>query len=180
MSLLTKNDLVGLGITPGPLFSQIFKDTKSCKNMEEAIAVATAIRDGTFVKSERKTKIIDTDSVLHWCLERKKFFPSSEGNIEPSISEVRRMLEQGAITFNGRKPKADDKMEFPLWEVTFFKGAKTQCSLWWDMAVAPVGATWMIFKHKLEKGSGSNLDQWITDGTEWKSKKSVDSSEGLV
>jgi len=160
--MLTKDDLLGLGISPGPMFSTIFKAAKAAKTKEEAIAIAVAIRDGNFVRQERLVKTIDPDSVLHWCLDNKRLFPSAEkrGN-EPSISEVKRMLEQGAITMNGKKPKADDKMERDLWELVFFKGAQGQCTVFFDMESAPLSANWRIpVIWKREKSGLHTVTDW--------------------
>lgn len=157
--MLSKDDLVGLGITPGPAFAKIFKAVKSCKTKDEALAIATAIRDGTFQAPEHKTRVIDPDSCMHWFIDKRAFWPG-----DPSISEVRRMLEQGAITLNGRKPKAEETMEFPIWEIVFFKGAKSQCTLVFDMDEAPSGATWMNFLHEKVKGI------WVVVGTKWHNK----------
>lgn len=165
--MLSKADLTDLGIVPGPIFAKIFKAIKPCKTKDEALAIATAMRDGTFQAPEHRTRVIDPDSCLHWFIENRKLFPCAEFTIagDPSISQIRRMLEQGAVTLNGRKPKLDDLMEFPIWELVFFKGAKSQCTLVFDMEKAPVGATWMNFQQRLEKGL------WVTTGTTWHTKQ---------
>jgi hypothetical protein len=166
--MLTKEDLVGLGMTPGPLFAQVFKAVKSARTKEEAIAIAMAIRDGTFTRKERQTKVIDPDSCLHWFLENRSWLPSGENRgHEPSISEIRRMLEQGSITFNGRKPKAEEKMEFPIWELVFFKGSKTQCTLFFDRSIAPPWATWNTIVHERQPNPKGGDDLWVVVGEVW-------------
>lgn len=179
--MLSKDDLVGLGMTPGPLFAQVFKAVKACKTKEEALAVAVAIRDGTFVRKERQTKVIDPDSCLHWFLENRSWLPSSENRgAEPSISEIKRMLDQGAITLNGRKPDPDDKMEFPIWELVFFKGSKTQCTLFFVLAEAPPWATWMtpIFEKRPNLKGGDDL--WVVTGERWRAKGGMTREGGIA
>ena len=175
--MITKDDLAGLGISPGPLFGKIFQAAKVAKTKEEALAIAVAIRDGTFEAKPRQPKLVDHASCLHWFVTKQSegvlFFPSSEGGVAPSISCLKRMLDQGAITVNGRKPKADDQMELPIWELVFFKGAKGQCTICFDMETAPVGSTWMTPRQELQKG------HWVTVGMDWhtKSEIMVDSSQ---
>jgi hypothetical protein len=179
--MLSKDDLVGLGMTPGPLFAQVFKAVKAAKTKDEAIAIAVAIRDGTFVRKERQTKVIDPESVLHWLLENRSWLPSGESRGEPpSISEINRMLSQGAITLNGRKPNPDDKMEFPIWELVFFKGSKTQCTLFFNLAEAPPTATWntLIWEKRPNNKGGDDL--WVVTGERWHVKGGMTKDGGLV
>lgn len=164
--MLIKDDLLTLGISPGPMFGTIFKAVKNCATKEEAISIAIAIRDSTFIRPEKTTKIINPDSVLHWCLEHRHLFPQEPGLFgDMSISGVHRMLEQGAITINGTKPKADDIMPFPIWELVFFKGAERQCTLWFDMALAPEWASWRTSRLVVDS-KGRQVHAW----GEWRTK----------
>lgn len=52
------------------------------------------------------------------------------GRTVASKSEVYRLLEQGAVTIDGRKVKPWHVMPLEPREVVFFKGAKRQCSVW--------------------------------------------------
>lgn len=54
---------------------------------------------------------------------------SREGAREVSNSELRRWLEKGSVIINGKTPHTDDVIEFPIKELVFFKGAKTQCTM---------------------------------------------------
>ena len=171
---------MGLGMTPGPLFAQVFKAVKACKTKEEALAIAVAIRDGTFVRKERQTKIIEPDSCLHWLLENRSWLPSSENRgAEPSISEINRMLNQGAITLNGRKPNPEDKMEFPIWELVFFKGSKTQCTLFFDLAEAPPWATWTTPTWEKRHNPKGGDDLWVVTGERWRAKGGMTREGGI-
>lgn len=38
----------------------------------------------------------------------------------PSNSEVRRWLDQSSVIINGKKPKANDIVEFPITQLVFF------------------------------------------------------------
>jgi len=170
--MLNKNDLVGLGITPGPLFSKVFKAVKAAKTKEEALAIAVAIRDGTLEKKERIVKKIDPDSVLVWAIESRDCFPALEQTtgVDNSMSAVRRMFEQQTMTLNGVKPKPDDMMEFPIWELVFFKGSKRQHTIFFDLDAAPLGFKWMTFireKHKNDRG-GDDLS--VVVGERWHTK----------
>ena len=52
------------------------------------------------------------------------------GNRPASNSEMRRWLTQGAILINGKRPKMNDKIEFPVTELVLFpNGKKHKCSI---------------------------------------------------
>lgn len=171
--MLTKDDLTGLGISPGPLFAQIFKAIKPCKTKEEALSVAVAVRDGTFERKKREVSEIPADSVLAWAVENRHWFPVLEQTTgcENSVSAIRRMFEQRTITLNGRKPEPADKMEFPIWELCFFKGSQRQHTIFWNLDLVPKGATWMNFIWEKEKNARGGPDFTVVVGTEWRTKE---------
>lgn len=47
----------------------------------------------------------------------------------PSNSEIRRWLDQQAVIINGKKPKANDKVEFPITQLVFFPKAKRRTTV---------------------------------------------------
>jgi hypothetical protein len=55
-------------------------------------------------------------------------FPWSDitQSLQPSRSEVKRWLEQGAIRINGKFPKPHECVYFPIEDLVFFPGAKRQ------------------------------------------------------
>lgn len=127
--MVTREELLALGVKAGPILGEIFKATKNCSSKEEALSIAISIRDGTWKKPERQNKIIDTNSVLHWLLSFK-FCPSTQQEFPASLTERRRMLDQCAVTINGQKLRADDIMPLDLNEIVFFKGSKRQTTIW--------------------------------------------------
>lgn len=44
----------------------------------------------------------------------------------PSKSEIKRWLNQSSILINGKKPKAEEDVEFPITELVFFPKSKTR------------------------------------------------------
>jgi hypothetical protein len=127
--MLTKHDLTQLGISPGPIFAEIFSAVKNCKDKESALQIAISIKDGTFQKTTKKMNVVDPDSVFAWLLDFK-FCPSATGDWPASNSEKRRMLDQGAVTIDSRKSKADDVMPLEPFEIVFFKGSPRQTTIW--------------------------------------------------
>lgn len=55
--------------------------------------------------------------------------PSSEKKLPISSGQIKRMLENKAVTINGKKFAPRDELEFPIFELVFFKGSKSQCTL---------------------------------------------------
>lgn len=151
MSILTKEDLFSIGIKPGPLLAKVFRELKNAapKTKEEALAIAKAVADGTWVKPEQVSRAIQPGSVLAWLCDFP-WCPSTQQEATASNSEKRRMLENKAVTLWGivedptvpfgkerfkvtaTKPGPNDKMPDFVVELTFFKGSKRQCSMFWD------------------------------------------------
>lgn len=171
--MLTKDDLMGLGMTPGPLFAQVFKAIKACRTKEEAVSVAVAIRDGTFERKKKEGVEIADDSVLAWAIANRHWFPVLEQTtgVENSVSAIRRMFEQRTLTLNGKRPETTDKMEFPIWELVFFKGSKRQHTLFFDLEIAPVGTKWMTFVGEKRPNDRGGDDFWVIVGEEWHEKR---------
>ena len=44
----------------------------------------------------------------------------------PSKSEIKRWLNQSSVLINGKKPKAEEEIEFPITELVFFPKSKTR------------------------------------------------------
>ena len=44
----------------------------------------------------------------------------------PSKSEIKRWLNQSSVLINGKKPKAEEEVEFPVAELVFFPKSKTR------------------------------------------------------
>ena len=60
----------------------------------------------------------------HW---PREWLPKKlEGKaMQPSNSELWRLLDKGGVIINGQTPKPKDDIEFPIWELVFFpKGRK--------------------------------------------------------
>ena len=66
-------------------------------------------------------------------LRSLEFCPSAEagkgGKVHASNNEKKRLLEQGAVTINGCKPKPQDEVTLPVTECVFFKGKPRQVTL---------------------------------------------------
>ncbi len=45
---------------------------------------------------------------------------------QPSKSEVKRWLNQSSVLINGKKPKAEEEIEFPITELVFFPKSNTR------------------------------------------------------
>ena len=91
--MLTREDLIGLGIQPGPIFAKIFKSVKESSSKEDALAIAKAIQAGTFVP-ERKESVVFVRGSVWWWLKKH---PSMQ---DLSGSELRRMISEGAVRLN--------------------------------------------------------------------------------
>lgn len=48
---------------------------------------------------------------------------------EKSNSQIMRLLKQGAITINSKKPQPYDEIEFPIKELVFYKGKSSQVTI---------------------------------------------------
>lgn len=55
--------------------------------------------------------------------------PSAEKRSPVSSGQIKRMLENRAVTVNGKKPGPKDPVELPITELIFFKNSKSQCTL---------------------------------------------------
>ena len=58
------------------------------------------------------------------CLPRSK-----EKNGQASNSEIRRWLEKGSVRINEKAVQPNDVLEFPIKQLIFFKGSKSQCTI---------------------------------------------------
>ncbi len=47
----------------------------------------------------------------------------------PSNSEVKRWLKNGAVIINGKKPKPNDEIEFPITELVYFSKGKRKTTV---------------------------------------------------
>lgn len=124
--MFNRNQLIELGFE-NEMLGKAFKAIKGINDRDECLAILNKLKNG---ESLAKTSEWNPNSCLAFLLNLT-FCPSTQGG-QASKSERRRMLENKAITFNGFKLGPDDELPRPLWEITFFKGAKRQCSLWWD------------------------------------------------
>ena len=60
------------------------------------------------------------------------FIPRSETSKRGPVSkgERKRMLDNHAVSINGKKPTSKEDIEFPIFEVTFFPKSPARCSLY--------------------------------------------------
>ena len=130
-SPLTRADLDALLIPAGEVFGRIFKHTKGMSR-EEALVVAQEIHLGTWITPDRHDRKMKVGTVWHWlCL-----LPWMPGTAAPnpmwaSKSDIRRMIEQGAISLNWHTDwKADDNMPEVVTELTLFPSG-ARCTLLW-------------------------------------------------
>jgi hypothetical protein len=56
---------------------------------------------------------------------------SKEGSMLglPSNSEMRRWLAKGSVLINSMKPQPNDEVEFPIAQLIFFNGSKSQTTI---------------------------------------------------
>lgn len=47
----------------------------------------------------------------------------------PSNSEIKRWLKNGAVAINGKKPKPNDEIEFPITELVYFSKGKRKTTI---------------------------------------------------
>ena len=67
---------------------------------------------------------------------------SIERSGEASWSEVRRWLQNGAVEVNGKRPKPNDPLEWPVWSLVFFPGSKVRrTTVWYDATNLPTDTT---------------------------------------
>ena len=59
------------------------------------------------------------------CSPMSKEKPHSEA----SNSEIRRWLEKGSVRINEKAVQPNDVLEFPIKQLIFFKGSKSQCTI---------------------------------------------------
>lgn len=63
-------------------------------------------------------------------VREKGYLPrSKEGQKEVSNSELRRWLEKGSVRINGCKVRPNDALFFPIDELVFFEGSKSQVTM---------------------------------------------------
>lgn len=120
-SPLTRADLDALQIPAGEAFGRIFKATRGMSK-DEALVVASQIHLGTWVPPQREDRKMKTGSVWEFFVNLP-FVPSmaAPNPMWASKSEVRRMIEQGAIRLNWHTDwKADDPMPPFILELTLF------------------------------------------------------------
>ena len=114
-----------LGIPRGHIFGKIFKATRGME-MSEALVVATQIRDGVWVAPERQSHQIAKGSVLEFFLSLP-FIPSTTAPnpMWASKSDLRRMIDQGAISLNWHTDwNPDEQMPEIVTEITLFPNGK--------------------------------------------------------
>lgn len=121
-SVLTKTDLEALGIPPSKLFGVIFKATRGM-NREDAIATAVAIKNGVWQPTKYQAVKLVTGSVWEWFINHPCF--------SFSRTEIRRMIEQGAIRLNWCNSwSADEPMPGVITELTVFPSGDRRTLLW--------------------------------------------------
>lgn len=121
-SVLTRADLEALGITPGKLFGVIFKATRDMSR-DDAIATAQSIRNGTWKPPERQSIKLIAGSTWDWFINHPCF--------SFSRTEIRRMIEQGAIRLNWSNDwSADEPMPSVITELTIFPSGDRRTLLW--------------------------------------------------
>ena len=65
-------------------------------------------------------------------LKSLKYLPGSTENKHygrPSNSEIRRWLLNGSVIIDGDKPKPDDIVYLPIWELIFFPNSKRKTTM---------------------------------------------------
>ena len=119
-SPLTRADLDSLQIPAGEVFGRIFKATRGLSR-SEALDVAKQIHLGTWVPPQREDRKMKAGSVWEFFV-KLPFMPSitAPNPMWASKSEVRRMIERGAIRLNWHTDwKPDDEMPI-VTEITLF------------------------------------------------------------
>lgn len=129
-SPLTRADLDALHIPAGEVFGKIFKATRGMLK-DEALVVAVAIHKGTWIAPERESRSMKPGSVWEFFCNLP-FLPSmtAPNPTWASKSEMRRMIEQGAIRLNWHNDwNPDDEMP-NITELTLFPGGHRITSIW--------------------------------------------------
>jgi len=130
-SPLTRADLDAMLIPAGEVFGRIFKATRGMSR-EEALVVAQEIHLGTWMPPQREDRSMKVGSVWEFFV-KLPFIPSmtAPNPMWASKSEVRRMIEQGAIRLNWHTDwKADDEMPQIITEITLFPNGRRCTTLW--------------------------------------------------
>lgn len=71
-------------------------------------------------------------TVWNWLIHlnrEEQCVPNPEKKFTTSSSAIKRMLENKAVTINGDKPGPKDNVMFPVDELVFFKGSKSQVTI---------------------------------------------------
>jgi hypothetical protein len=120
-SPLTRADLDALLIPAGEVFGRIFKATRGMTR-EEALVVAQEIHLGTWIAPERADRSMKVGSVWEFFVNLPWMPSTAAPNpMWASKSDVRRMIEQGAIRLNWHTDwKPDDEMPPIITEITLF------------------------------------------------------------
>jgi|SRR5688572_4702364 len=130
-SPLTRADLDSLQIPAGEVFGRIFKATRGMSR-EDALVVAQEIHLGTWVPPQRESRKIKMGSVLEFFV-KLPFIPSTTAPnpMWASKSDLRRMIEQGAIRLNWHTDwQPDDEMPPIITEITIFPNGDRCTTLW--------------------------------------------------
>jgi hypothetical protein len=69
------------------------------------------------------------DYALDFLLSLKVLPVSVERTGKPTNSEVRRWLENGAVSINGLHPKPKDLVSYPVWNLVFFPNSKRRTTM---------------------------------------------------
>lgn len=121
-SPLTRSDLEALGIPAGQIFAKIFRATRGL-DRETALVIAQQIHLGIHQPIVHKAVRVIPGSVWAWMIAHPCL--SSE-----SKSEVRRMIEQGAIRLNFENDWQPDDQMPPVFELTLFPSGRKRTFLW--------------------------------------------------
>lgn len=130
-SPLTRADLDALHIPAGEVFGRIFKATRGMSR-DEALVVAQQIHLGTWVPPQREDRRMKPGSVWEWFVNLPWMPSMSAPNpMWASKSDIRRMIEQGAIRLNWHTDwKPDDEMPPIITEITLFPSGQRRAILW--------------------------------------------------
>lgn len=78
------------------------------------------------------TTFNENPSALEFLIQNREFIPMSMEKpcTQPTNSEIRRWLDQSSVVINGSKPKAKDKIAYPVTSLVFFpKSAKKRVTI---------------------------------------------------
>lgn len=130
-SPLTRTDLVELNIPAGEIFGRIFKATRGMSR-EQALVVAKEIHLGTWVAPQRENRKMKVGSIWEF-FSKLPFMPSitAPNPMWASNSDIRRMIEQGAIRLNWHTDwHPDEEMPSMITEITLFPSGPRCTTLW--------------------------------------------------